>query len=121
ANVAILGGADWGFSIDPTVLVLCIIIDKTLFVWREAWGKECGPEKRPALFDSVDPNFTSERLKNPNYQSLARRVPIIADSALPEAIDYMQQNGFPRIRGAVKGANSVEEGVSFLQDFDIVV
>jgi phage terminase large subunit len=33
----------------------------------------------------------------------------------------MQKNGFPKIRAAIKGAKSLEEGVEFLKSFDIVV
>jgi phage terminase large subunit len=33
----------------------------------------------------------------------------------------MQKHGFPKILSAVKGAKSLEEGVQFLNSFDIVV
>lgn len=121
ADTAILGGADWGFSIDPTVLVLCFFKGMTLYVWRESWGLHCGPDRRPALFDKIDPEWTPFKVRDPNWKSIARRVPIIADSALPEAIDSMQKSGFSRMRGAVKGPNSIEEGITFLQKYDIVV
>jgi phage terminase large subunit len=120
-DVAVLGGADWGYSIDPTVLVLCFIKGHTLYVWREAWGTQCGPDRRPALFDKIDPDWSVLKASDPNWKSIARRVPIIADSSLPEAIDSMQRAGFSRIRAAVKGPNSVEEGITFLQGYDIVV
>ncbi len=120
-DVAVLGGADWGYSIDPTVLVLCFIKGDTLYVWREAWGMQCGPDRRPALFDKIDPEWSVRNASDPNWKSIARRVPIIADSALPEAIDSMRKAGFSRMRGAVKGPNSVEEGITFLQGYDIVV
>jgi Protein of unknown function (DUF1254) len=51
----------------------------------------------------------------------ARKWPIIADSAAPDAISYMNRHGFPRMVGAKKDAGSVEEGIEFLQSFDIVV
>ena len=43
------------------------------------------------------------------------------DSARPETISYLQRHGFPRIGPAVKGPNSVKEGVIFLQGYDIIV
>jgi phage terminase large subunit len=46
---------------------------------------------------------------------------IVADSARPETISYMRNNGFPKIMKAVKGAKSVEEGVEFLKGYDIIV
>lgn len=114
-------GADWGFSIDPTVCVMCYIIGRTLYVWREVYEHQCGIDRRPALFDKIDPEWTAARAKDPNWKSLARRLPITADSSEPQTIDYMQRNGFPRMRPAIKGPNSVEEGVTFLQSYDIVV
>lgn len=114
-------GADWGFSIDPTVCVMCYIIGRTLYVWREVYEHQCGIDRRPALFDKIDPEWTAARAKNPNWKSLARCLPITADSSEPQTIDYMQRNGFPRMRPAIKGPNSVEEGVTFLQSYDIVV
>ena len=33
----------------------------------------------------------------------------------------MQKHGFPKMNTATKGAGSVEEGIAFLQSFDIVV
>jgi hypothetical protein len=44
-----------------------------------------------------------------------------ADSSRPETISYLRNHGFPRIRSAIKGARSVEEGVEFLKSYDIVV
>ena len=46
---------------------------------------------------------------------------ITADSSRPETISYLRNHGFPRIRPALKGARSVEEGVEFLKSFDLVV
>ena len=46
---------------------------------------------------------------------------ITADSARPETISYMQKHGFPKMGAAIKGAKSLEEGVQFLQSYDIVV
>lgn len=98
-------GADWGFSVDPTVLVRCWIKDRTLFVDYEAWEIECEIDRTPQLFDKVPG---------------ARKWPITADSANPQSISYMNRQGF-RITPAVKGAGSIEEGVEFLKSYDIVV
>lgn len=99
-------GADWGFSIDPSVLVQCAIIGKTLYVTHEAYKIGCEIDALPDLFLTVPD---------------AERWPIIADSARPETISYMQRHGFPKMLPAVKGARSLEEGVEFLRSFDIVV
>ena len=99
-------GADWGFSVDPSVLVRCDIDNNRLYVDYEAYMVGCEIVNLPTLFMSVPE---------------AEKWPIIADSARPETISHMQRNGFPRIQAAIKGAKSLEEGVEFLKSFDIVV
>jgi phage terminase large subunit len=105
-GVDLLFGADWGFSTDPTVLVRSFVKGRTLYVDQEAYMVGCEIDGTPHLFDTVDD---------------AKRWPIIADSARPETISYMQRNGYPKIVPARKGPGSVEEGVEFLKNFDIVV
>jgi phage terminase large subunit len=50
----------------------------------------------------------------------AKRWRIRADSARPETISLMRRRGF-NIVPALKGAGSVEEGIEFLKNYDIVV
>lgn len=121
AGTILYGGADWGFSVDPTVLVVCFIEGRTLYVWREAWALGCGINQTPRLFDKVDPAWSEQKAVDPNWKSLIRRVPIRADSARPETISYMRDAGFPLMRSALKGAGSVEDGIEFLKSYDIVV
>lgn len=104
-------GADWGFSVDPTVLVRIYIIGRTIFIDREAYQVGCEIDRTPALFDGLDPGD----------HGMARKWTIRADSARPETISYMRRNGYPQIDGALKGAGSVEDGVEFLKSYDIVV
>ena len=99
-------GADWGYAIDPSVLVRCSIDGKRLYVDHEAYMIGCEIMQLPDLFDRVPES---------------RKWFITADSARPETISHMQRNGFPKINAAIKGARSLEEGVAFLQSFDIVV
>jgi phage terminase large subunit len=115
-------GADWGFSIDPSVLVRAWLDGRTLYIDHEAYAVGCPIDQLPALFagsDTKDP----PRWPNPaGYEGVphAYRWPIIADSARPETIAYMKDRGFD-IQAAIKGAGSVEDGVEFLQSVDIVV
>jgi phage terminase large subunit len=99
-------GADWGFSVDPSVLVRCDIEANRLYVDYEAYMVGCEIVNLPELFMSVPD---------------AEKWPMTADSARPETISHMQRNGFPKIRPAIKGAKSLEEGVEFLKSFDIIV
>ena len=99
-------GADWGFSVDPSVLVQCAIVGRTLYVTHEAYQVGAEIDFLPDLFRTVPD---------------AERWPTTADSSRPETISYMQRHGFKKMLRAVKGAKSLEEGVAFLQSFDIVV
>jgi phage terminase large subunit len=99
-------GADWGFAVDPTVLVRCHIIGRTLYIDHEAYMVGCEIVNTPELFMQVPE---------------AEKWPIVADSARPETISHMKRNGFPKIMTAVKGPKSVEEGIEFLKNYDIVV
>jgi phage terminase large subunit len=98
-------GADWGFSVDPTVLVRCYLDGRTLYVDQCAWEVGCEIDKTPALFDQIEG---------------ARKWTITADSARPETVSYMRRQGF-RIVPAIKGPGSIEDGIEFLKSFDIVV
>lgn len=99
-------GADWGFSVDPTCLVQCAIVGRTLYVAHEAYRVGCEIVDTPELFMSVPG---------------AEKWPLTADSARPETIAHMRKHGFPKIAAAVKGARSLEEGVEWLKSYDIVV
>jgi phage terminase large subunit len=99
-------GADFGFSIDPSCLVRCYIVGRTIYVDYEAYGLNVEIVNLPALFMCVPE---------------AEKFWITADSSRPETISHLRRNGFPRIAPAIKGTRSVEEGVEFLKSYDIVV
>lgn len=99
-------GADWGFASDPTVLIRCHLIGRTIYVDYEAYRVGCEIIDTPTLFMTVPES---------------EKWPIVADSARPETISHMQKNGFPKIMKAVKGPKSVEEGIEWLKSYDIVV
>ena len=88
ADARFLFGADWGFARDPTVLLRCCVQGRTLFVDHEAYAVGCEIDRTPTLFDTVPGS---------------RRGPIIADSARPKTISYMQRHGFGAITGSTKG------------------
>ena len=99
-------GADWGFSVDPTVLVRIWIEGRTLYIDREAYKVGCPIDATPQLFDTVQGS---------------RKWPLCADSARPETIDYMKRNGFDNIRASKKGPGSVMDGIEFIKSFDVVI
>lgn len=102
----VLGGADWGYSIDPSVLIEMGVKGRTLYITREAYRIGCEIDHLPALFDTI-----------PGSRKLA----ITADSSRPDTISYMRRCGFSGMRPAQKGPNSVQEGVEFLRSYDIVI
>lgn len=118
-------GADWGFSVDPTVLVKCYRFGRTLYVRSEAYRVRCQIDDTPALFAGDCPHEPGHPRRWENRHGHAGvegayRYPITADSARPETIAYMVARGF-NVTRSVKGAGSVEEGVEFMRSHDIVV
>ena len=121
-DALLLHGADWGYSIDPTVLVRAFIGEwkngkavynpegKTLFVSHERY--QVGLE--------IDDLISDWDKLVPDQPGAARDWTIIADSANPQMISHLNRHGYT-VEKALKGKNSVEEGVRFLQDYDIVV
>ena len=99
-------GADWGYSVDPSTLIRCSVEENRLYIDYEAYMVGCEIVNLPDLFDRVPES---------------RKWFIRADSARPETISYMQKHGYPKMQAAQKGKNSVDEGITFLQSFDIVV
>jgi len=99
-------GADWGFSVDPSVLIRCSIEGRRLYIDYEAYMVGCEIDQLPDLFDRVPES---------------RKWFITADSARPETVSYMRNHGYPKINSAIKGAGSIEEGIEFLKSYDIVI
>jgi phage terminase large subunit len=98
-------GADWGFSVDPTVLVRVWIHGHKLYIEYESWALHCELDDIPDLFDKVP---------------MARNYKIMGDSARPDTISHICRKGF-KVLGAEKYKGSVEEGVSFLKSFEEIV
>lgn len=106
ADAVLRFGADWGFAVDPTVLIRCHIIGRKLYVDYEAYQVGCEILDTPSLFLSVPES---------------EKWPIVADSARPETISHMRKNGFPKLMPAVKGPGSLEDGIEWLKSHDIIV
>ena len=119
-----LFGADWGLR-NPTVLVKCYVLDKNiLYIADEVYKIGATIEETPALFaGSTKLSGWDGRRENhwghPGMPGLTHGT-IIADAASPQIVNYLRDRGFT-IRLAIKGMNSVKEGVSFMQSMDIIV
>jgi phage terminase large subunit len=106
ANAILRFGADWGFSADPTVLLRMFIDGDRLFIDHEAYEIGCEIDDTPSLFGSVP-------MADKHYR-------IVAGSDRPERISHIRSRGFNAV-GAVRGPNSVMEGVAYLQNFTEIV
>lgn len=95
-------GVDFGFSEDPTVLVRCYILDNCLYIDHEQFLYHQDIDRLPALFDKMP------KVRN-NW--------IFADNSRPDTISYLKKKGF-KIKGAPKGAGSVEDGIEHMKKFD---
>jgi len=105
-NVDYRLGADFGFSIDPSVAIRCWIDGTRIYIDHEAWGLHVEVVDLPKLFMTIPD---------------AEKHWMTADSSRPETISHLRKNGFSRIAPAIKGARSLEEGIEFLKGYDIVI
>jgi phage terminase large subunit len=99
-------GAEFRFSIDPSCALRCWLDGRRIYVDHEAYGLNVEITNLPELFLTIPE---------------AEKWWMTADSSRPETISHLRNHGFPRIRSAIKGARSVEEGIEFLKSYDIVV
>ena len=117
-------GADWGFSVDPTVLVAVYVFPekKTLYVRHEVYKIGATISETPALFAGDDYRVPTRWANQWRHRGVpgAFRGRIIGDSANPQLINHLNSLGFD-IVAARKGPGSIREGVNFLQDWDIIV
>lgn len=139
ADATFILGSDWGYSVDPSSLVRAFVSEKDhegkpwprrrLYIDHDLYRVGVEIDHLPAFFDGLvcgcqiqeDGTPQPHPCRDKENHGWARRVPIVADSARPETISYMRRNGYGGMEPAKKGANSVKEGVIFLQGFDIII
>ena len=101
----IRNGLDWGYGVDPVAFVH-MHYDKTrrkLYIFGEIYGVK------------ISNRELCEMVKALGWQSN-----IIADSAEPKSIDECRSMGL-NIKGAKKGAGSVEYGEKWLDDLEEII
>lgn len=101
----LLVGLDFGFVNDPTALVVSIVKDKVIYIFR---------------------NYTAQGLTNDKIAEVIKSLGlsksiIIADSAEQKSIEEIRRLNVTRIRPARKGPDSIIHGIQFLQQYEIVV
>ena len=106
ADANFLHGADFGFADDPAAGIRAYIEDMTLFIDQETYGHGVEIPELPVFFGKIE---TFKRWES------------IADSSRPDTISYLKSHGFPKMIGAEKGPDSVEEGIEWIRGFKKVV
>lgn len=100
-------GLDFGYTNDPSAL-WCAMVDlkgKRIFVFDELYKKGLSNE---AIYANVNEmGYRKERIR--------------ADCAEPKSIDRLRELGMSNIRAARKGKDSVNNGIDYIQDFEIIV
>ncbi len=132
-------GGDWGYAIDPTVLLRAFVgrwvegkavadpAGRCLFLDHEAYKIGCEVDETPSLFaGNCPPDMTKDGrpawTNTHNHPGVpgATKWLITADGSRPETVSYMKRHGF-KIIPAIKGPGSVEDGVEFLKSYDIII
>lgn len=100
-------GLDFGYTNDPTALFCGFLsLDhRRLYVWDELYQK--GLSNKAINAEVVRMGYGKEH--------------ITADSAEPKSIDELRGLGLSRIKGAKKGKDSINNGIQWIQDLEIIV
>lgn len=98
---------DFGYTNDPTAFVCAVIdaVDKRLWVFD-------GFEEKGLLNDEI-----AARIIEKGY----RKEVITCDSAEPKSIEELRRNGLDRVRGALKGKDSIINGINLLQQYEMII
>lgn len=100
-------GLDFGYTNDSTAL-FCGAIDlknKKIYVYDEIYQKGMSNK---AIYEEINKmGYSKEK--------------ITADSAEPKSIDELRGLGLRHITGALKGKDSINNGIQFIQDFEIII
>ena len=105
-NTQTIHGLDFGYTNDPTALFIGYIDveARKIWVYDELYKKGLTNKK------------IAGEIRSMGYGS-AR---IICDSAEPKSIDELREYGI-QARGAVKGKDSINNGIQYIQNYEIIV
>ena len=99
-------GLDFGYTNDPSTL-FCGLLDKK--------------NKRLWVFDEMYKKGLSNKRISEEVQGMGYgKERITADSAEPKSIDELKSLGL-RVKGAMKGKDSIMNGIQWIQDLEIIV
>lgn len=100
-------GLDFGYTNDPSAFFVGFLDlkGKKLYVYDEFYEKALSNKKITEKI--IDMGYGKER--------------IIADCAEPKSIDEIKTLGVRRITGAKKGKDSINNGIQWIQDLEIII
>lgn len=107
ANLPFWIGLDFGYTNDPTAITwgYCDVVNRKLFITGEY--DRTGMTNDVIATTLISLGFAKER--------------IVADSAEPKSIAELKRLGINRVTPAVKGPDSVKNGIDRLQRYDIII
>ena len=100
-------GLDFGYSVDATAFVVAYISleEQKVYVYDEIYKTKMSNRM---IYDEINRmGYAKDR--------------IVADCAEPKSIDELRGLGLRRIEAAKKGKDSINNGIQFLQNFEIIV
>ena len=99
-------GLDFGYTNDPTAFSQSYVddVNKKIYVYDGFYNK------------GMTNKFIAEEIT----RMLAHKHITTADSSEPKSIDYIKSKNV-RIVGALKGADSINTGIDFLLEYEIIV
>lgn len=100
-------GLDFGYVNSQTAFIAASVNkkEKTIHIFDEFYEKGL-------LNDKI-----AQKIKEKGY---AKEI-IVADSAEPKSIDDLRRHGICNLRKSVKGKDSIVNGISYLQEYDIYI
>lgn len=100
-------GLDFGYTNDPSAFFAALVDEgaKAIYVFDEIYKRGL---TNPALYREIaQRGYAKER--------------IVADSAEPKSIEELRQAGLSRIRPAMKGRDTINNGIQLIQQYRIYV
>lgn len=100
-------GTDFGYTNDPTTLVCSVIddVDKIIWIYKEHFER----------------GMTNEDIYNMYVENRVAGERIVCDSSEPKSIEELKRLGCKRIVGALKGRDSIINGIQLIQQYKVYV
>lgn len=106
AGLECIQGLDFGYTNDPTA-------------WHQSYIDAAN--KRIFVYDGFyEKGLSNAEIAEAIKEKLAHKRKTVADSSEPKSIDYIKMKGVS-IEGAAKGKDSVNAGIDFLLEYEIIV